>query len=162
MENGIEERKIEGLESFNEGNSNDISFDLYKNFTNSEEDFRRYWEAFSDFYYITCVPFDKNIEEWKNVPEIYEILKRYEHTADGHPLEILIGKYSEESMVRARIVTEENRKEFEWMWLTVWDPKEYMHLVGFFGWSSWRNNQWVIEMIKKMFPDKIKRIKMGE
>jgi hypothetical protein len=42
MENGIEERKIEGLESFNEGNSNDISFDLYKNFTNSEEDFRRY------------------------------------------------------------------------------------------------------------------------
>ena len=74
----------------------------------------------------------------------------------------MIGKYSEESMVRARKVTEENRKEFEWMWLTVWDPKEYMHLVGFFGWSSWRNNQWVIEMIKKMFPDKIKRIKMGE
>lgn len=49
----------------------------------------------------------------ENVPEIYEILKRYEHTANGHPLEILIGKYSEESMEKARKITEERRKEFE-------------------------------------------------
>ena len=83
MEKNIEERKIEWLESFNRNTTNDISFDLYKNFTDSEENLRKYWEAFSDFYYISCAPFDKSIDQWKNVPEIYNILKRSEHMANG-------------------------------------------------------------------------------
>jgi hypothetical protein len=33
--------------------------------------------------------------------------------ANGFPLEILIGKYSEESMTKARKITEEKRKEYE-------------------------------------------------
>jgi hypothetical protein len=33
--------------------------------------------------------------------------------ANGFPLEILIGKYSEESMAKARKITEEKRKEYE-------------------------------------------------
>lgn len=128
----IKERKIEGLELFSAKNSNDISFDLYRNFMNSEESLRRYWEAFSDFYYISCSPFNKSIDGWKSVPEIYEILRRCEHMANGYPLEILIGKYSEESMQKARKITEEKRKEYEWSGIIVWDPKCYMYIVWFF------------------------------
>ena len=155
-----ETKIIEWLEKFSVKNSNDISFDLYKNFADSEESLRKYWESFSDFYYISCAPFDKSIEQWKNVPEIYNILKRSVHMANGFPLEILIWKYSDESMDKARKITEERRKEFEWMWFTVWDPKEYMYLVGFFGGTTWRTNQYIIKEIKNAFPDKWRVIKV--
>ena len=62
MKKNIEERKIEWLESFNTNTTNDISFDLYKNFADSKENLRKYWEAFSDFYYISCAPFDETID----------------------------------------------------------------------------------------------------
>jgi hypothetical protein len=71
----------------------------------------------------------------------------------------LIGKYSEESMAKARKITEEKRKEYEWMWFTIWDPKEYIYLVWFFGGTTWRTNQYIIKEIKDMFPDKWRVIK---
>lgn len=55
-------REIEWLEDFSVENSNDISFDLYKNFADSEESLRKYWDAFSDFYYISCTPFKNDME----------------------------------------------------------------------------------------------------
>ena len=152
-------RVIEWLEDFSVKNSNDISFDLYKNFTDSEESLKKYWDAFSDFYYISCTPFKNDMENWNNIPEIYNILKRCIHMANGHPLEILIGKYSDESMKKAKRITEKMRKEYEWTGITVWNPKAYMYLVGFFGGTSWRNNQEIIKEIKAIFPDKIKIIK---
>jgi hypothetical protein len=75
-------------------------------------------------------------------------------------LEILIGKYSEESMAKARKITEEKRKEYEWMWFKIWDPKEYMYLVWFFGGTTWRTNQYIIKEIKDMFPGKLRVIKV--
>ena len=159
MEKNVKERKIEWLESFNMDTSNDISFDLYKNFADSKESLRKYWEAFSDFYYISCTPFKNDMENWKDIPEIYDILKRCMHMTNGHPLEILIWKYSEESMERARKITEEKRKEFEWMGFAVWDPKAYMYLVWFFGGTTWRTNEEIIREIREMFPDKVKIIK---
>ena len=155
-----ETRKIEWLENFTREESNDISFDLYKNFASSEESLKKYWEAFSDFYYISCLPFDDSIDQRKDVPEIYDILKRSVHMSNGFPLEILIWKYSEESMERARIITEQKRKEFEWLWLKVWDPKSYMHIIWFFWWTTWRNNEEIIREIRQAFPDKVKVIKI--
>ena len=159
MKNNIEERKIEWLESFNKKTYHDNSFDLYEVLSNSDENLRKYWELISEFYYISCLPFDKFIKSWKKTPEIYDILKRYKHTANWYPLEILIWKYSEETMAKARKITEEKRKEYEWMWFTFLDPKEYMYIVGFFGWTSWRNNQYIIKEIKDAFPEKIRIIK---
>lgn len=147
------------MENFSERNSNDISFDLYKNFANSEESLKKYWDAFSGFYYISCAPFNESIEQWKNVPEIYNILKRCVHMANGFPLEILIWKYSDESMDKARKITEERRKEFEWTGILVWDPKEYMYIVEFFGGTSWRTNQYLIKEIRDTFPDKFVNVK---
>ena len=80
--------------------------------------------------------------------------------AEGRPLEILIWKYNEESMAKARKITEEKRKEYEWMWFTIWDPKEYMYLVWFFGGTTWRTNQYIIKEIRDMFPDKLKVLKV--
>lgn len=150
----------EWLINFKRENSSDISFDLYRNFSNSDDGLKKYWEMFSDFYYISCYPFDGNIEKWKDMPEIYEILKRYEHTANWRHLEVLIGKYSDNAMEKARKITEEKRKEFEWMGVVVWDPKSYMHIVGFFWWTSWRNNQELIREIRNMFADKVKQFKL--
>ena len=159
MKNNHENREIEWLKSFRISDSNDISFDLYKNFSESEESLKNFWETFSDFYYISCAPFKKSIEQWKDIPEIYEILKRSIHMANGFPLEILIGKYSKESMEKAQKITEEKRKEFEWSNIIIWDPKHYVYIVGLFGGSTWRANEEIINDIKKMFPDKIKTIK---
>ena len=263
--------KIEWLENFTPKNSSDITFDMYKNFADSEESLRRYWDAFSDFYYISCLVLpdeldsledewwedimnwgednelgtdesdskfdeeklqlleklfpdesledimdliedydidwkkydeeklkslkelfpDKSLEgildfiendgiDWKKVreeqkkqwenaiskfqkyPGLYNLLQRCScHMQNGHPLEILIGKYSEESMAKARRFTEERRKEFEWMWFTVWNPREYVYILGFFGGSTWRANQEIIRDIRDMFPDKVKEIKLG-
>lgn len=264
--------KIEWLENFTPKNSSDITFDMYKNFADSEESLRRYWDAFSDFYYISCLVLpdrpdlledeeewwedtmnqgedelntdesdskcdeeklallkklfpDKSLEDikdliedydidwkkydeeklqllkklfpdkslegilnfiecdgidwtkireeqkkqWENAiskfkkyPGLYNILQRCSyHMQNGYPLEILIGKYSEESMAKARRLTEERRKEFEWMWFTVWDPREYVYILGFFGGSTWRANQEIIRDIRDMFPDKVKEIKLG-
>ena len=150
---------VDWLKNFNVGNSNDISFDLYSTFANSQEEFEKFWNMFSDFYYISCYPFEDKIEQRKNIPEIYNILKRCAHMANGYPLEILIGKYSDEAMERARKVTEEKRKEFEWSWIVVWDPKSFVYLVWFWGGSSWRNNQYIINEIKQTFPDKINILK---
>ena len=80
--------------------------------------------------------------------------------ANWFPLEILIGKYSDESMGKARKITEEKRKEFEWSGIFVCDPKEYMYLIGFFGGTSWRTNQFIIKEIRDMFPDKVKCVKI--
>ena len=150
---------MEWLKNFKMENSNDISFDLYKNFADSEESLRKFWNTFSDFYYISCSPFDESIEKWKNVSEIYNILKRSVHMANGFPLEIIIWKYSEESIQKARNITEQKRKEYEWMWFTIWEPKEYMYIVGFFGGTTGRTNQEIIREIRNMFHDKIKVLK---
>ena len=155
----LDNREIEWLDAFKTGNSNDISFDLYKDFADSEENLRKYWKAFSDFYYISCPPFDESIERWKDMPEIYDILKRCEHMANGFPLEILIGKYSEESMEKARKITEQKRKEFEWSWIIVWEPKSYMYIVWFFWGTTWRTNQAIIKEIRDKFPEKLKVLK---
>ncbi len=234
-----EVNKLGELGDFTPENSSDITFDMYKNFADSEESLRRYWDAFSDFYYISCLVLpdesdsledeeelwedienqtddgglsadksdskydekrlaelkklfpDKSLEEikdwieddgidWKKVreeqkmqwekaiskfkkyPGLYNILQRCSfHMQNWYPLEILIGKYSEESMAKARKFTEERRKEFEWMWFTVWDPREYVYILGYFGGSTWRANQEIIKDIRDMFPDKVKEIKIG-
>ena len=62
-------------------------------------------------------------------------------------------------MERARRITEIKRKEYESAGIRVWDPKAYMYLVGFFGGTSWRNNEEIIREIREMFPDKVKVIK---
>ena len=149
---------VDGLNGFNKESSVDSSFHLYETLSNSDEKFKEFWDKFSDFYYISCSPFKKDVKKWKNIPEIYDILKRCMHMANGFPLEILIGKYSEESMEKAREITEQNRKEYEWFDIEIVEPKPYIYIVGFFGGTAWRTNEEIIKQIKVLFPDKIKSL----
>ena len=161
------------LDKFNMKNSRDTTFDIYDvlNFdaygdSNIDEKHKKYEEAlkkycsyFSDIFYIKCYPF--LIDQWKDHPEIYDILKRYAHTANGYPLEILIWKYSDEAMQRARKITEENRKRYEDMWFTVRDPNEYQHMIWYFWGTSWRICEEVIKDIKEVAPEKIKVLEVA-
>lgn len=150
----------DNLRAFNKEDSIDVTFDLYSSLKKNnqyEENLRKYCESFSEIYYLRCSPF--SIEDRKNDIEIYEILKRYEHTANGHFLEVMIGKIWEEAMQRAWKVTEEYRKSKEFEGITINDPKKYQHLVGFFWWTSWRISQEVINDIKHIVPEKIIELK---
>lgn len=200
-----ETRVIEWLENFSVKNCNDVpsitAYELCKNFSNSKENVKKYWEAFSDFYYISyLVPYEEmdeseddielwwdeeqwmdNIDQWlnseerrkyraeqrkkgiekrKEIPGIYNILEKCSYDmVEGHPIEILIWKYSEESMERLRKITEEKRKEFEWIGFSIWEPKSYVYFIGFSWWTLWRTNQEIIREIREMFPNKVKVIK---
>lgn len=200
-----ETRVIEWLENFSVKNCNDVpsitAYELCKNFSNSKENVKKYWEAFSDFYYISyLVPYEemdeseddielwwdeeqwmdnidqwlnseerrkyraeqrkKGIEKWKEMPGIYNILEKCNYDmVEGHPIEILIWKYSEESMEKVRKITEEMRKEFEWIGFEIWKPKSYVYFIGFSWWTQWRTNQEIIREIREMFPNKVKVIK---
>lgn len=150
------------LDRFNMENSRDATFDIYDTLNRDkkyEQALKEYCSHFSDIYYIRCFPF--SIDQRKDYPKIYDILKRYEHTANGHPLEILIWKHSDETMQRARKITEENRKRYEDMWFTVWNPKEYQHMIWFFWGTSWRICEEVIKDVKKVAPDKIKVLEVN-
>ena len=149
----------EWLESFAKDTISDITFNLYRTFS-SDEEIHEFWNKFSDFYHISCSPFDETIENRRDIHEIYDILKRSQHMAEWHHLEILIGKYSDETMERAKKATEEKRKEYEWTNIIIWDPKSYMYLVWFFWGSSWRTAQYVINEIKNYFPEKFKEVKL--
>jgi hypothetical protein len=57
MEKGL--NKFDDLKDFNSRNSCDASYDIYKNFLNSDEELKEYGKRFSVFYYIPCyVPYD--------------------------------------------------------------------------------------------------------
>lgn len=117
---------INWLENFSRNNTEDISFNLYNSLMNSEEELKTFWDMFSDFYYISCSPFKDSTDKRKDIPEIHEILERYNHTAEWRHLEILIGKYSEETMEKALKKAEERKKEF-WSEF-VNDPKPYIFM----------------------------------
>ena len=154
--------KVDWFTSFKREDSYDASFDmhLYETLTNSEEEIKKFWNKFSELYYISCSPYEDSIDQRKDIPEIHEILKRFKHTADFHPIEILIGKYNEETIAKEKEQIENLRKEFEWTEITVQDPKNYMYIVWFFGGSQWRANEYIISEIKKMFSDKTNTIDM--
>ena len=158
MKNSEWIKTIEWLESFKRENANDITSDLYKNFMNSDEELYKFCDVFSDFYYLSCTAFDNDLKRRKKYPEIYAILQRSKHMADWHPLQVLIWKYSEESMAKARKFTEERRKKYENPEFKIWDPFPYLLIIWYYWWTAGRDNEYVIDKIRKAFPDKVKVI----
>lgn len=155
LENG------EGLEDFNSKTWIDYTFDLHRTL-NSDEQIKEFWEKCSEFYYLSVFPHEEELEKWKDVPELYEIISRLAHWADWFCLELLIWRHSDESMKLAREKTEEMKKKFEQDWITfftVRDPYSYTYIVWYFWGSSWRAAQSVIRELKNMFPEKFRQLK---
>ena len=74
---------------------------IFSSISEGEEKMREYLSKFDDIYYLSVFP--RNIDNYKKYPVIYEILKRYKHTAETHPLELMFFKFKE--------MTEEQRQQ---------------------------------------------------
>ena len=74
--------KENNIKWFNKESSFDTTFDLYSTLKPSSinEQVESIWNKLSNIYLITCSPF--KIDDWKNIKDIYDILKRYEDKAD--------------------------------------------------------------------------------
>jgi hypothetical protein len=146
----------EKLNWFNKDSSHYATFDLYNTLKPSsiDETIENLWNKLSTIYLINCSPF--MIEDWKDYPEIHDILKRYENKAEWRSLDLIIWEYNEDTMNDMFIKTEELRKQYEWPWIEVDEPKKFIHMIGYYWWTSWRTIQSIIEKFKKFFPDKIK------
>lgn len=152
------ETPLQWLINFRSDLTRDATFDLYNDLKPSEfsSHIENLWNKFSNIYLISCSPF--TIDDRKASPEIYNILKRYQHTAEWRPLEILIWEYSDETMNEMNIKTEELKKQYRWMNVSIQSPKKYMHIVGYYWWTSWRTIQEIIKTFKECFPKRIKTI----
>jgi hypothetical protein len=64
---------------------------------------------FDDIYYLSVSPFD--IEKYKDNEAIYDILKRYKHTAERRKLELMIFKTKEISEEEKQKIIEKVKKE---------------------------------------------------
>ena len=146
------------LKWFNKESSFDTTFDLYSTLKPSSinEQVESIWNKLSNIYLITCSPF--KIDDWKNIKDIYDILKRYEDKAEWRTLELLIWEYNDEAMNDVYVKTEELKKQYEWQWIEIRDPKKYMYMIGYYWWTSWRTIQEIIKVFKQKFPNKIKNI----
>ena len=121
------EKGFKILDWFSLENSNNLSFQIYDWLVSDENIIERFWDSFSDFYYISCSPY--KIEEWKNEPEIYRILQRCKHMADNYPLEILIGKYSEEAMSKAKKISDKKKRVWMIMNYSIRSETVYLYCV---------------------------------
>ena len=144
--------KIEDLTEFEIWKIRDESCDyIFDAIRDDEEKLKEYLQKFDDIYYLRVSPF--RIEEYKNRPVIYEILKRYEWAANWHPLEIMLFKIKEISEEEKQKLLERLQKEYEWFPLKL-DESRYICTVWFFWWTSWRTNSAYMEEIRKIYPVK--------
>lgn len=119
---------------------------------NDEKSLKEFTDKFDDIFYLSLHP--SNIEEYKSNPAIYEILKRYEHTAERHKLEIMIFKMKEISEEQKQETLNRFKKIYPELDIKL-DETKYQYIVGYFGWTAWRTNSSYMEEIKKIYPVKI-------
>ena len=119
---------------------------------NDEKSLKEFTDKFDDIFYLSLHP--SNIEEYKSNPAIYEILKRYEHTAERHKLEIMIFKMKEISEEQKQETLNRFKKMYPELDIKL-DETKYQYIVGYFGWTAWRTNSSYMEEIKKIYPVKI-------
>ena len=145
------ELKINNIEKFSSDNIRERQgYDLFRNLIEDKESLQDFVDKFEDIYYISVSPF--KIEEFKDYPIIYNILKKYEHTAEYRPLEIMFFKFksvSEEQKEAMRRYL----KETYWERATL-DETEYGYVIWYFGGSQWRNSSAFMDDIKKIYPVK--------
>ena len=147
------EQKIEDLPEFEIWKIRDETYgNIFNELSYDWEIQKKYIESkFDDIYYLSVSPND--IEKYADNPAIYEILKRYEHTAERHKLELMIFKFKKLSEEQRQEILERLKKEYEWLEIKL-DESRYWYVVWYFGWSQWRWNSSYMEEIKKIYPVK--------
>jgi len=124
---------------------------IFENFSRDEGKLQEFVDKFDDIYYLSVHP--QEIKKYKDNPTIYEILKRYQHTAEWHKLEIMIFKMKEFSEEQKQEAFERLRKIYPWLDIKLDDIK-YQYVVGYYWWTAWRSNSYYMNEIKKIYPVK--------
>ena len=124
---------------------------LFQNIWYDEGKLKEFVDKFDDIFYLSVSP--SKIEWYKSYPAIYNILKRYKHTAEWHNLELMIFKQKEFSEEQKQEAIEKLRAMYPWLDIKLDDTK-YLYIVGYFGWTAWRTKSYYMEEIKKIYPVK--------
>ena len=124
---------------------------IFENFSRDEDKLQEFVNKFDDIYYLSVHP--QEIEKYKDNPTIYGILKRYQHTAEWHKLELMIFKMKEFSEEQKLEALERLRKMYPWLDIKLDDTK-YQYVVGYYWWTAWRSNSYYMNEIKKIYPVK--------
>ena len=143
--------KIENLKDFELWKIRDetASF-IFQDIWYDTSKLKEFADKFDNIYYLAVRPTE--IEKHKNNPTIYEILKRYEHTAERRKLEIMIFKIKEVSEEERQKILEKLKEEY-WDMVKL-DETKYWYIVWYFGWTAWRTNSYYMDEIKKIYPVK--------
>ena len=127
---------------------------ILENLINDQEKLKEFVNRFDDIYYLSVSP--NKIEWYKSYPTIYDVLKRYKHTAEWRNLELMIFKQKEFSEEQKEDALKKLKAMYPWLDVKLDDTK-YLYIVGYFGWTAWRTNSYYMEEIKKIYP--VKHIK---
>lgn len=151
----------EWLELFSRETGSDYNQSLCSTL-HSNELVEKFWRGCSELYYLSIYPTESEIEKWKDVPEIYDIIKGFIDWAEWFCLELLIWKYNDEIMEQAKEQVEEMKRVYEgdwWILKMIGDPKSYGYMVWYFWGSWWREAQYLIKELRSKFPEKVREIK---
>ena len=128
----------------------ETSSNIFKSIKNDEEKLKDFLQEFEDIYYFSTSPFD--IEKYKGIPALYEILARYEHCSEWHKLEIMIFKIKEKSEEEKKEIMDKLREMY---WENVkYNDTRYWFIVWYYWWSLWRWNSSDMKEIKEIYPVK--------
>ena len=129
------EIKLEDLPEFEIWKIRDETYgNIFKELSYDGEIQKEYIEnKFDDIFYLSVSPQD--IEKYADNQAIYEILKRYEHTAERHRLELMIFKFKELSEEKRQEILERLKREYEWIEIKL-DDSKYWYVVFESLWKS--------------------------
>ena len=146
-------QKIENLPGFEIWKIRDETGSyILENFRDGQDDLKEFTDKFDDIYYLSVSPAD--IEQYKDNPAIYGILKRYEHTAEWLKLELMIFKMKEISKEQKQETLNKLKEMYPGLNVKL-DETKYQYIVWYFGWTAGRTNSAYMEEIKKAYPVKI-------
>ena len=124
---------------------------IFEGLYDDSKKLKEFLDKFDDIYYLSVSP--REIEKYKNNAVIYNILKRYEHTAEWHNLELMIFKMKELSEEQKQEALRRAMEMYPW-WDIKIDETNYLFIVWYFGWTAWRTNSYYMEQIMKLYPVK--------
>ncbi|MFZ2151385.1 MAG: hypothetical protein WAZ12_01150 [Candidatus Absconditicoccaceae bacterium] len=109
---------------------------------------------FDDICYLQINPNDPS--QYASNPIINDIVTRHIRYAEYHPIEIMFFKINENTLNKAQQTYEEMKLKYGDM--IEMNKTKRVYIVGFFGGTSGRTNQYFIDQIKSQLPVKIMKI----
>ncbi len=145
MINNIELSEITDINLIQESDAESLFGVLW----NSEDIKEKILKTFDDIYLLDVAP--DEIDKYKWNKDVYNILKHYVHNnaAENMNLQIMFFKINKSWLSNMKELYTKYKEE---LWdMLVENKSKYYIIIWYFGGSTWRTNQYVIEEIKQKF-----------